>query len=297
MLSVSGVIFIGFIGMLCALPFYGNDTLIVLTGEHDLTNPTHIALLKYMQIVSHIGLFILPAIIYAKMFEPGGRSFFLTQRKISFAILLIGGFVMMLMLPVVNFLGEINAGMQIPQSIKELEEWMRTTEDQAEIVITAFIGQTEWYALIINMFMIAIIPAIGEELIFRGVVLQNFKKWSGNIHVAIIVSSLIFSAIHIQFFSFLPRFFLGIILGYMFYWTGSLKLPIFAHFANNGIAVVVAWMHASGYTNQDINTFGNFNQSNFQLILLSCIAFAAFALLWFINKKANPYFKNTDPLI
>ncbi len=290
MLVITGMVIITLIGVLTALPFYGSATLDILLGNYDLTNPVHLSLLKYIQIISHFAMFIIPAIVYAKLFEGGGRSFFMLRNRQSLIILIIGAFVMILMLPFVNFLGDMNAGLRLPESLQSLEQWMKTTEESAEAMIMAFVSQTEWIALVINLFMIAFIPAIGEELVFRGILQRKLGQWFGNPHVAIFVSAVIFSAIHMQFFGFLPRLFLGILLGYMFLWSGSILLPMVAHFINNGLAVVVAWMYASGYIETDMESFGHLKDAPAQMWLITLMAFAALGILWFLNKKVNPFY-------
>lgn len=294
-LVVSGMIIITTLGAVLALPFYGKESVNILFGESDLENPVHLAYLKYIQIVSHVGMFIIPAFLYATWLESGRKSFFLFNHRISFLVVLIGGFSMVLLLPFVNYLAELNMSMTLPSGLQGLENLMRGIEESAEKMVMAFVSQTEWYALVVNLFMIAFIPAVGEELIFRGVLQRKLGQLFRNTHIAVIVSAFIFSAIHMQFFGFLPRFFLGIVLGYMFVWSGSLWVPMFAHFVNNALAVVVAWMHASGYIEQDLDTFGNLNNSPGQLFMISLMAFAALALFWFLNKRVNPvygFFRN-----
>jgi len=290
LMSITGMLFFTFAGFLLALPFYGNDAFVILSGIQDMTNPSHLSLLRYFQIISHFGMFIIPAIVYAKLMEGSNRTFYGFRNKISVFILFIGGFVMVLMLPFVNVLGDLNSYMHFPESMKGLEDALRTLEKTAEETILALVSDSRWQIYLLNMFMIAVVPAIGEELIFRGILQRKLMQWFGNVHVAVFVSAVIFSAIHLQFFGFLPRVFLGVLLGYMFVWTGSLWLPMFAHFINNGLAVTVAWLHASGHISQDLETFGNFSGQTGQIMMLSGIAFFALLILWYVNKKTNPYF-------
>jgi membrane protease YdiL (CAAX protease family) len=295
MLVIAGMLISTMLGALIALPFYGTDSLQILFGKSDLSNPVHIAYLKFMQIFSHFGMFIIPAFLYATLLESGRKSFFLFNHRMSFLVVLIGGFVMVLLLPFVNYLAELNLSMTLPSGLQGLENLMRGIEESAEKMVIAFVSQTEWYALVVNLFMIAFIPAIGEELIFRGVLQRKLGQWFHNTHLAVFVSAFIFSAIHMQFFGFLPRFFLGIVLGYMFVWSGSLWMPMFAHFVNNALAVAIAWLHASGYIADDLDSFGNLNEAPSQLFLITLMAFAVLALLWFLNKKVNPaygFFRN-----
>lgn len=276
------------IGLAIGIPFFGSDVLSVLTGEQDLTNPNHIAFLKYMQIVSHFAMFIIPAILFAWLFEGGNVTYFKLNSKFKLIPVLMGGMVMALMLPLVNYLGELNGNMVLPSGLKGLENWMKETEEQAEIVIMAFVGQTSTTSFIVNFIMIALIPAIGEELIFRGIILRKMKEWFGNVHVAVIVSAIVFSALHMQFYGFLPRMVLGVILGYMFVWSASLWMPMFAHLVNNGIAVVVAFLHANGAISNDMNSFGNFNDQPLMLVLLCVFALGAMAFSQYVLWKSNP---------
>ena len=103
--------------------------------------------------------------------------------------------------------------------------------------------------------VIALIPAVGEELTFRGVLQQSLTR-KMNPHVAIFLSAAIFSFIHFQFYGFLPRLFLGLLLGYMFYITGSLWTSILMHFLNNGTAVVLYYLNAKGTLDIDVEHFG-----------------------------------------
>jgi membrane protease YdiL (CAAX protease family) len=130
------------------------------------------------------------------------------------------------------------------------------------------------------MLMIAILPAIGEEFMFRGLIQRLLKDWLGNIHLAIFISALLFSAMHMQFYGFFPRMVLGIMFGYMFYWTGSLWIPIFAHFIQNGLVVTVTYLGQQGIIGGDYENFGS--TDNFLVILVSLLISA---IILFILRK------------
>jgi len=110
--------------------------------------------------------------------------------------------------------------------------------------------------MLFNIFMIAIVAAIGEELIFRGVIQKIFARWTGNIHLAIIITGFLFSLIHLQFYGFFPRWLLGVMFGYLMVWSGTLWLPIFAHFVNNAVAVLVSYLIHKGTISEGIWEFG-----------------------------------------
>jgi membrane protease YdiL (CAAX protease family) len=96
--------------------------------------------------------------------------------------------------------------------------------------------------LLLGLLVIALLPGIGEELVFRGLIQNELWRGTKNVHVAIWVSAFIFSAIHTQFFGFVPRMLLGALFGYLYYWSGNLLIPMFAHFFNNAFGVVALYL-------------------------------------------------------
>ena len=105
-------------------------------------------------------------------------------------------------------------------------------------------------------FLIAVIPAIGEEFVFRGILHKVFRQWTGNAHIAVWISAFLFSAMHMQFYGFLPRLFLGAVLGYMLVSTGNIWVPVLAHFFNNTAAVTVFYLKHNNYITLDIEQIG-----------------------------------------
>ncbi len=139
---------------------------------------------------------------------------------------------------------------------------------------------------LVNLLMIAILPAIGEEFFFRGILQRLFSEWFKNIHVAIFITAFIFSAIHFQFFGFFPRFLLGLYLGYLFYWSGNLWIPIVVHFINNALVVILAYISANGYADIDYETFGSTN--NTLILLLTTVLISALIFILFhLGKKVQ----------
>ena len=120
----------------------------------------------------------------------------------------------------------------------------------------SFLNVSTFGGLVVNLIIIALLAAVGEELLFRGVILQLFVEWFKNKHLAIIISAILFSAMHIQFYGFLPRMILGILFGYIFIWSGSLWIPILLHFIFNGITVVAAYLFHKGLIQTDVESFG-----------------------------------------
>jgi membrane protease YdiL (CAAX protease family) len=201
--------------------------------------PGNITKLKIIQIGSAIGLFLLPPLFLA-LTERIKISEFYDWKK---PVLPMLGLVFLLMLfsfPLTELTGLINQKMTLPDFLKPIEAWMRAKEDEAMQMTIAFLTVRNTWDFILNLFMIALLPAIGEELMFRGGIQRAFSRMFRNPHVAIWITAFIFSAIHFQFYGFLPRLLLGALFGYMYFWTKSLWYPMFGHFLNNGYAVCMA---------------------------------------------------------
>lgn len=158
-------------------------------------------------------------------------------------------------LPMISLLTEWNKGMELPSFLASMEEMMRQMEESAKEVTDQFLNTSSVGMMFVNLFVMALLPAICEEMMFRGW-LQRVLGKSVNYHTAIWVSAFVFSAIHFQFYGFIPRMLIGAALGYLYYYTGSLWMPIIAHFVNNAAAVVTAFLSYNGYTSIDFDLMG-----------------------------------------
>ena len=198
--------------------------------SQDLGNQVAVNYLKLLQLFSAIGLFVAPTLLYAYLTEFDYKLLFNFKRQSAFLVIVI----MLLITPFIGWLLEMNMSIPFP-------DWILRLGNDSEKIVESFLKMNHLGDLLFNLLVIAIVPAIGEELLFRGYLQQSFSKWLSNPHVAIIVTAVLFSAIHLHFQGFLPRFILGVLLGYLFYWSGSLWLPILAHFANNAQAVIFSY--------------------------------------------------------
>ena len=198
--------------------------------SQDLSNQVAVNYLKLLQFFSAIGLFVAPTLLYAYLTDFDYKLLFNFKRQSAFLVIVI----MMLITPFIGWLLEMNMSIPFP-------DWILRLGNDSEKIVESFLKMNHLGDLLFNLLVIAIVPAIGEELLFRGYFQQSFSKWLSSPHVAIIVTAVLFSAIHLHFQAFLPRFILGVLLGYLFYWSGSLWLPILAHFANNAQAVIFSY--------------------------------------------------------
>lgn len=213
--------------------------------------------MKIAQGLSSIMMFVVPPIVYYCITRKERPMRALGLREVGqpwLLYILISVAVMFVSLPVTNQLGAWNEGMSFGTAFAKLEEYMKTLEEAAQAATEKMLHVDTFGGLLLNLLIIALIPAIGEELTFRGVLQQSLTR-KMNPHIAIFLSAGIFSFIHFQFYGFLPRMFLGLLLGYLFYITNSLWTNILMHFINNGTVVVLYYLSNKG-VDVDVEHFG-----------------------------------------
>lgn len=252
----------------------------------DYSNPATISFLKITQIFQSIGLFVFPPFLLAFLFSNKMFKYLGFSNNINMLALVLSGAVMILALPFINFTAEINQALVLPDSLSWLEQMMRDSEKNAERITKIFLDIDSVGSLLVNILMMALIPAIGEELMFRGLIQKSLSK-KMNIHIAIFISAFIFSFIHFQFFGFLPRFLMGLFFGYVFYWSGNLWLTIFAHFVNNGSAVLLAYVYGVDGIATDTSTFSE--GDNYSMYLISSIIITSGLIysIYFLSKQGD----------
>lgn len=209
---------------------------------------------RFIQLISTtIGLFLAPAIIFGLLKKPGG-DYLKLRRPFNPLFLIFSLLILLFAGPMVNILQEWNAGLKLPHFLKGLEDSMKSSEALAAKETEVFMVMPRLKDFLFNFFIIGIMTAIAEEAFFRGVLQQLFREAFKNVHVAIWIGAAVFSALHFEFYGFLPRMFLGALLGYLFYWSGNLWVPIVGHLANNGGQVLLVYLHQQGKISYDINS-------------------------------------------
>jgi uncharacterized protein len=141
-------------------------------------------------------------------------------------------------------IGEWNMSLDFPDSA--FEDWAGQSEEQLKVLTEHLTNFTTPTHFILAFLVVAILPAIGEELLFRGIIQNLFKRATNNHHVAIWVTGFIFAAIHMQFYGLVPRMFLGVVFGYLYHWSGKLTVAMFAHLVNNGLALIMIYLAQNG---------------------------------------------------
>ncbi len=216
----------------------------------DFTRIDVIRLNKILNLVSHIFMFLLPAVIFVKLvsFEPYE---FVLNKKPSKKIWFVLPVVFVGLTVLNELLFNLNHSINFTFISKEFQESLEYKQAIKSKAIYSYVGTT-WKSFFANMFLLALVPAIGEELTFRGVLQHLTGKFFGNVNAGVIVSAFIFAFIHFQPFNFLPIFTLGLLYGFIVMYSGSIWISIILHFANNALSVIL--MHSGRYYNWDFQT-------------------------------------------
>ncbi len=156
------------------------------------------------------------------------------MRKIVFAVLIFCVSYLF-----ASFLAQWNSSMELPESMSDMEQMMRSMEDAAMETTELLLSGSTPGALILNLVIVAGLAAASEELFFRGALQQFLQEKFRNGHAAVWLTALIFSMVHFQFYGFLPRLVLGALLGYLFFYTQNLWIPVIFHFINNATVIVL----------------------------------------------------------
>ena len=244
--------------------------------------------LKILQFFQSLGMFVIPPFILAYFWNSKPLTHLHLTAKTPFKYYLIVVLIMVLLIPFINLLTDINHQLVLPESLAWLEKEIKLAEEQSNHLTEQFLSGSGMKVLFFNILLIAIMPALGEELFFRGSIFNIVRQWKGAV-VAIWLTAAIFSAIHFQFYGFVPRLLLGAFFGYLLLWSGNMWLPILAHFVNNLMAVVFFYLKNNGYQVMDIDTIGT--GTTIWLGFVSgtvCVITVYFFRKMILNTSSNP---------
>lgn len=223
-----------------ALVFSSMGTLIVMLLYHTpqmLEAADPVTAIRITQTLTTIGTFLVPALLFAYCYNRQWFDYNAANRRPKQAMVNMVLILSITLLPVVAVLASFNEFI-MPQE-GAVAEFMRDLEDAANHILELVTTQRSSWDLIANLLVFAVLAGICEEFFFQGSLQPLLTSWTKNPHVGILLTALIFSALHFQFYGFIPRFLLGIYLGYLFYWSRSLWLPILAHVLHNALSILV----------------------------------------------------------
>jgi membrane protease YdiL (CAAX protease family) len=217
--------------------------------EEAPADPVLVPLLWYMQSLTALGIFVFPALIfgYYWSFEQAWKPFGWSQ-KLSIRTYLMAGLTLLVSLPLVYKIYALNQQLPLPA---DLMQALQASESRAEATIGLLLARTDLIGLLINSFILVLLPAFGEEMLFRGIIQPSLQQQFRNPHLAIWITAILFSAMHMQWLGFAPRLLLGAFFGYLVFWTGSLLPAIFGHLLNNGLGVAVSFASENNWLSFD----------------------------------------------
>ena len=228
--------------------------------------------LLLFQALQSLGLFIVPALLVGYLW--GNERLSVTGFRLPgtgygrpgagrglLSLLCVA--IILTAIPLINCLVACNEAIRLPEAWSAVEQMMQQMEQQAAALLKSFMdyGDGAWWALLLNLVVLAILPAIGEELAFRGVLqglIMGDRPSVARRHVAVWVTAFVFSFIHFQFYGFIPRMLLGALLGYVMLWSGHIGYSMLMHATNNALSVIIYYLgtYVWSFTQDEMDALG-----------------------------------------
>lgn len=239
--------------------------------------------------IQTIFLFVVPALFFAYLCQEVPKDYLKIETSTNYTLLFFAILFIIVAQPLINSISYYNQQLILPESMASLEQWMRATEDSALKSLNILFADKTIFGLIFNLLVLAIVAGLGEELFFRGCIQQIMKKIFVNRHAAIWITAIIFSAVHFQFYGFIPRVLLGALLGYLFMWSGNIWIPVIIHTLHNAINVVLTYLYygSSEYEQMENMEFG-------QNALIIVISFALSVVTLFMIYRSRIISKESE---
>ena len=240
--------------------------------------------MTWVMTAQNLLVFIAPALLFAWMIYRKPLHFLCLDKGPEWKDVAIVVAVMILSLPAMNYLVDLNSQMHLPSWLSGVEEWMRESEDAAHELTSSLLNTTSLAEMLLLVLVVGVLTGIGEEMFFRGALLGVFLQKPVNKHVSIAFVAIVFSAFHLQFFGFFPRLLLGLWFGYLVLWTRSLWIPIIAHALNNSIVVVATYLANSKIIEANgIDTIGLPQEGQFPIAAAVSAAVTAIVIVIFVK--------------
>lgn len=222
-----------FCQLLFGISFFSSTQVVFDPNNVELINA-----MKAMQFCNALGTFIIPPVAFLHFRGLKFSQYLKLQNTIQlkglFSILLMA----FAMIPVANFLGALNEHISLPEFLN----FLKAIEEQTLQLTEQFLVMDSYADLLLMILLMGVVAAVGEELLFRGVLQNLFQEWSGSKHLAIWLTALLFSVIHLQYHAVLPRFVLGALIGYVYVNSGNLRSSILLHFFYNTTLLIITFM-------------------------------------------------------
>lgn len=230
------------LGLMLIDPLFGLGGIEELAGGIPAV-PENRQALRFFQAMASAGMFVVPGLCFMYYYNEDRLSGFFRRPLLPGWMAILPYLLPVLALPVVSYVYELNQSLVFPEALQMLEQKFKLAEQLAESQTKLLLNMEQPQELLVCLLVMALIPALGEEMIFRAGLQRIIQQGTRNVHVAIWLSAIIFSALHLQFYGFLPRMLLGVMLGYLFAASGNLWWSITAHFLNNAAAILMYYFY------------------------------------------------------
>ena len=230
--------------------------LLCLMGAGVIVATIAVVLVRHMGLLTmlpteQVLAFIVPAIAAMAIFYRRPLHVMCLDRAPQWTAILVVVAFYIVSLPAMNWLVDLNASMSLPEGLSKLEQLLRSLEDSAADATLQLLDITSIGQLIATVAVVGFMAGLSEEIVFRGAMLRTMQDSRLGTHAVVWIVAIVFSAIHLQFYGFLPRMILGLWLGYLLVWTRSLWVPIIAHTLNNSTVVVLSYLANQGVVEEN----------------------------------------------
>ncbi len=275
-MGTTGKLFIYFLVFVFLFSF-GTSFIMLIPGSS-----SNINVLKFYQVFLSVISFALTPIICGFLWYEKPWKAFSFHHSPTLKQIFLAGILILVISPFINLLAYINEQMVLPPFLSEVESLFKSLEETALKTTQQMLDVDSLGGVMINLLVMAVVPALCEELFFRGGLMKIFTE-KGNKHAAVWIAAVIFSLIHFQMYGFLPRMLMGALLGYLLVWSGSIWLPILVHFLNNSSVVLLSYFGKISGSTETVENLGKAETWEYGIVS----AVVSGVILWMLIKTSR----------
>lgn len=246
-----------------------------------------VARLRVSVVVQDLFLFIMPVALTMLIAAKNPLQFTRIAGRITLRETIFVIVIAIVSIPAMNTIVAWNEGITFPESWSGIEHALRTSEALAQATVNQLMSGTTVGDLIISVLIVGVLTGFSEELFFRGALQPLLGVMMKNRHAAVWATAFIFSAVHLQFFGFVPRLLMGAYFGYLVLWSGSLRLSMLGHILNNSLVVINSWLVARGIVNESADTFGVGTSVGSIILMIVSVALTAIMIIMLYRRRVN----------
>ncbi len=242
--------------------------------------------------LQNVVIFIVPVVILALICRstegrPVSQTMWIAKSPTFKSIALVV-LVYIVALPAMNWIVEWNEGLHLPQALHKYENLLHEMEDSAQGVTNDLLLTKSWGGMIMRFLLVGVLTGLGEEMFFRSGMLGSMHFGKVRRHVAVWTVAFIFSAIHMQFFGFVPRMLMGAWFGYVMLWSGEVWTPAIAHSLNNGLVVIFTFLSNNHYIDDNfVETMGVPEKGQMPWLAIASAVATVIVIVLFMRKKKS----------